>query len=87
MDERAQLEAAHWDCVIVGTGVGGASLGHALARAGQKVLFLEKGRADFLHADTLRGVYPETRFPRQDAASPDHASLLGRAGRCSTSAG
>ena len=83
MDERAQLEAAHWDCVIVGTGVGGASLGHALARAGQKVLFLEKGRADFLHADTLRGAYPETRFPRQQAASPEQASLLGRAGRCS----
>jgi choline dehydrogenase-like flavoprotein len=32
-----------WDVIVVGTGVGGATLGHALAHQGLKVLFLEKG--------------------------------------------
>lgn len=32
-----------WDVVIVGTGMGGATLGYALAAAGQRVLFVEKG--------------------------------------------
>lgn len=31
------------DIIIVGTGTGGATLGYALAKAGVKVLFLEKG--------------------------------------------
>lgn len=33
-----------WDVVVVGTGMGGATLGHALAQRGRRVLFLEKGR-------------------------------------------
>jgi choline dehydrogenase-like flavoprotein len=32
-----------WDVVVVGTGMGGAACGYGLARAGLKVLFLEKG--------------------------------------------
>jgi len=32
-----------WDVAVVGTGMGGATLGHALAKAGLRVLFLEKG--------------------------------------------
>ena len=36
-------EQTHWDVVIVGTGIGGATLGHALAAAGRQVLFVEKG--------------------------------------------
>lgn len=32
-----------WDVVIVGTGMGGSTLGYALAEAGQRVLFVEKG--------------------------------------------
>jgi choline dehydrogenase-like flavoprotein len=32
-----------YDIAIVGTGMGGATLGHALAMAGRRVLFLEKG--------------------------------------------
>ncbi len=34
-----------WDVVIVGTGMGGSTLGHALARQGRSVLFLERGPA------------------------------------------
>ena len=33
-----------WDVIVVGTGMGGATLGLALARSGQQVLFVEKGR-------------------------------------------
>lgn len=36
-----------WDVVVVGTGMGGATLGHALAQRGRQVLFLEKGRILF----------------------------------------
>src|SRR4051794_32565426 len=35
-----------WDVAIVGTGIGGATLGHALAMKGLRVLFLEKGRRE-----------------------------------------
>ena len=32
-----------WDVIVIGTGVGGSTLGHALACRGLSVLFLEKG--------------------------------------------
>lgn len=48
--------SVHWDAVIVGTGMAGATLGYELARRGHKILFVEKGR--FAH-----GRYP---------ASPPH---------------
>ncbi|MBT8423018.1 MAG: GMC family oxidoreductase, partial [Gammaproteobacteria bacterium] len=40
--------AIHWDVIVVGTGMGGATVGYDLARRGRKVLFVEKG--PFLHA-------------------------------------
>ena len=36
-------EAITWDAVIVGTGMGGATLGYALAKSGWRVLFVERG--------------------------------------------
>lgn len=36
-------ESATWDAVIVGTGMGGATVGYALAKAGWRVLFVERG--------------------------------------------
>ena len=38
-----------WDVVVVGTGMGGGTVGYELARRGHRVLFLEKGR--FLQRD------------------------------------
>ena len=35
-----EAENRTWDAVIVGTGMGGAALGYALARSGLEVLFL-----------------------------------------------
>lgn len=37
----------HWDVIVIGTGMGGATSGYALAVAGFSVLFLEKGRSEF----------------------------------------
>ena len=52
MSDSPTLEgviATEWDAIVVGTGIGGATVGLALAQRGCRVLFLEKGR--FLHAD------------------------------------
>jgi choline dehydrogenase-like flavoprotein len=42
-----------WDAVIIGAGMGGATLGYALARKGLKVLFLERGSAQTLFPESL----------------------------------
>jgi choline dehydrogenase-like flavoprotein len=42
-----QPEREEWDLVVVGTGMGGSTVGYELARLGRRVLFLEKGK--FLH--------------------------------------
>jgi len=39
-----------WDVAVIGTGMGGATVGHELAKAGHRVIFLEKGHADFANA-------------------------------------
>lgn len=66
-----------WDAIVVGTGMGGGSLGYALARAGLRVLFLEKGKA----RPSLRGDYPENAMARPLPVSGERAALAD-AGRC-----
>lgn len=39
-----ELTEKLWDVVIIGTGIGGGTIGRALSEAGLSVLFLEKGR-------------------------------------------
>ena len=34
-----------WDVIVVGSGVGGGTVGRALAEAGKKVLFVEFGKS------------------------------------------
>lgn len=58
MNETA-ASSREWDAVIVGTGPGGATLGHALAAAGWSVLFCEMGKSSLTDLKTLRGGYPE----------------------------
>jgi choline dehydrogenase-like flavoprotein len=36
-------EHEHWDVIVVGCGMGGATLGYELSRLGRRVLFVEKG--------------------------------------------
>lgn len=40
-----------WDVAVIGTGMGGAVAGYALAKLGRRVLFIEKGL--FIHGDFL----------------------------------
>lgn len=82
MADLDEIQHRRWDYLIVGTGVGGATLGHRLAKAGKKVLFVEKGRSSFLHGDALLGTYAELNFPRLEAPSARYAAQLARAGRC-----
>lgn len=67
-----ELLNRHWDVLVIGTGMGGATLGRALAERGRSVLFVEKGRAGFRQerqtlsfevadpvARAVRGFWPE----------------------------
>jgi choline dehydrogenase-like flavoprotein len=55
-------EQEDWDAVVVGTGMGGSTVGYELARRGRRVLFLEKGK--FLHSA------PESRSDSAPGADP-----------------
>lgn len=71
-----------WDVIIVGTGVGGATLGYALAKGGQRVLFCERGRNSMARPGARIEDYPELHARDKgavlDARSVD---LLAGAGR------
>ncbi|MBN1932684.1 MAG: GMC family oxidoreductase [Desulfobacterales bacterium] len=82
MTETADLVQRKWDVIIVGTGMGGATLGYALAKAGKSVLFCEKGRSHLSDMRALCGDYAETFFARPEVPQPKHCEILGRAGRC-----
>lgn len=70
----------HWDVIVVGTGMGGATIGHALARRGMRVLFCEQGRSSRQEA-ALKGAYPEMQFDPPSMPRPRHRHWLMRAGR------
>ena len=71
-----------WDAIIVGTGMGGATLGYALAKAGQRVLFCELGLNHLAGAGALTGQYPEQGASDTGAVFEQSAqALLGSAGR------
>ena len=54
-----------WDVIVVGTGMGGGTLGYRLARSGRKVLFVEKGRSTLPGTPgTIRSAMPELAEPR-----------------------
>lgn len=74
-----QAAHTHWDAIVIGTGMGGGTIGRALAEAGQKVLFLEMG-AEGLRAEThgLSDIFvPEARLTRGLWPTPLHARLDG----------
>lgn len=81
MSDLSEIAQQHWDTIVVGTGMGGATLGHALARAGQRVLFCEKGISLLANGRALRGAYAEAFMPHAETPQPRHADILARAGR------
>ncbi len=73
------LTETRWDAIVIGTGIGGGTLGRALAEAGQKVLFLERGPAGQRVArNGLSEVFvPEARLARGLWPEPLHACVDG----------
>lgn len=53
------------DFIVVGSGVGGATLGHALAQSGAQVVFLEKGASRLNNDKMLQGSFAETYAHQQ----------------------
>jgi choline dehydrogenase-like flavoprotein len=83
VSEQLNPEAVEWDVVIAGTGMGGGTLGYALAREGRRVLFLEKGLATYekQNADILFGHAPEDVCDLVHAPEAGCRERLLRAGR------
>ncbi len=64
MISTSELRANSWDVIVIGTGIGGGTLGYELAKAGKKVLFVDKGRSYLERApDLISGEYAEHHFP------------------------
>jgi choline dehydrogenase-like flavoprotein len=72
-----------WDVIIIGSGMGGATIGYALAKAGKKVLFCEKGSSSLSNLATLRDQYAESFFSRTEVPQIKHRDILKRTGRYS----
>ena len=78
--DTAAIAGELWDAVIIGTGVAGSTLGHALARAGKRVVFCERGLA--APARAASGAYAETLGGNRGAVlGAGAASLLASAAR------
>jgi choline dehydrogenase-like flavoprotein len=77
-------EAEHvvWDVIVVGTGMGGGTLGHSLARSGRRVLFVEKGRSTLPGVPmTIRSSMPEAAERRAGRSAEAYYDALARGGR------
>jgi choline dehydrogenase-like flavoprotein len=79
IENQTVWQDREWDLIVVGTGMGGATLGRAMAEKGWSVLFLEKGRQGFRPeqqglspfvtdpaARLVRGLWPDKLFTRVD---------------------
>ncbi|GFG73652.1 GMC oxidoreductase [Mycobacterium botniense] len=78
-----RAEQLAWDVIVVGTGMGGATLGYQLARSGRRVLFVEKGRSTLPGTPaTIRAAMPELAEPLAYRSADAFYDALARAGRC-----
>ena len=66
-----------FDAVIIGTGMGGATTGYALAKSGLRVLFIEKGLSRLSGNKMLEGAIAETKFNKSNSKQ----DILKHAGR------
>ncbi|OBI22976.1 glucose-methanol-choline oxidoreductase [Mycobacterium sp. E2327] len=77
-----EAERVVWDVIVVGTGMGGGMLGLSLARAGRRVLFVEKGRSTLPGTPgTIRAAMPELAEPGAARSAETYYDALARAGR------
>jgi choline dehydrogenase-like flavoprotein len=78
------ITSENWDVIVIGTGIGGATLGYALAKAAKRVLFCEKGKSQLNDSQqVLRGNYAEAFFPWPAVPQPEHHAILSWTGRYS----
>jgi choline dehydrogenase-like flavoprotein len=77
-DEGIQDTNKIWDWIIIGTGIGGATFGHAMAEAGLRVLFLERGDDPRRNSRTLAGDFLETLRPDPEARGDEDFENAGR---------
>ncbi|MEM9579108.1 MAG: GMC family oxidoreductase [Pseudomonadota bacterium] len=69
-----------WDFIVIGTGMGGGTIGRVLAEAGLRVLFVEKGPAGYraeqqaIHSEVF---LPEARLARGFWPEPMRATIGG----------
>lgn len=86
----SDLLDATWDAIVIGTGIGGGTAGRALAEAGLRVLFIEKGgtghRAERTPLDnrltdpfarSVRGFWPDRVSARIDGQERAFHAALG----------
>ena len=77
-----EAERVEWDVIVVGAGMGGGMLGQRLARAGRRVLFVEKGRSTLPGTPgTIRSAMPEIAEPQASRSKKTYYDTLARAGR------
>lgn len=77
-----EAERVEWDVIVIGAGMGGGMLGHRLARAGRRVLFVEKGRSTLPGVPgTIRSAMPEMAEPRATRSKKTYYDTLARGGR------
>lgn len=77
-----EAESVVWDAIIVGTGMGGGTMGYRLARSGRRVLFVEKGRSTLPGAPgTIRSLMPEVAEPVACRSQETADDALARSGR------
>jgi choline dehydrogenase-like flavoprotein len=62
MTDPTVAASRYWDVIIIGTGVGGATVGRSLALEGLSVLFLEKGGRIGPSEESDTAVTPESRM-------------------------
>jgi choline dehydrogenase-like flavoprotein len=75
------FEGREWDVIVIGTGIGGGTIGFKLAKAGKRVLFLEKGRSHLGCTTSLSGQYAEMFFTPVEPPASKHSDILSKAGR------
>lgn len=68
-----------YDAMIIGTGMGGGAVGHALARGGMKVLFLERGLLREQFDPAFAGNYPESFLEQSSLSREEIYRRTGRA--------
>lgn len=65
----ADIFDREWDVIVIGTGIGGGTIGRRLAEQGLSVLFVEKGPLVRRASSTTSGPILPTHLPVRSEAS------------------